>query len=150
METRFGVSERRACRLVGVARSTGRYLARRDPASGLRERLRALAEQRRRVGYRRLTVLLRREGLLVNHKQVYRLYREEGLAVRRRRRKRMPRVTSAPLPPVTRLSQRWTMDFIEDRLVTGQRFWTFNVMDAFSRKGLASEVDTSLPGARVV
>jgi putative transposase len=109
-----------------------------------------LAEQRRRFGYRRLTILLRREGLRVNHKRVYRLYREDGLAVRRRRRKRIMRTSTAPLPPATRLNQRWTMDFIEDRLVPGRKFRTFNVMDAFSRRGLTSEVDTSLPGSRVV
>jgi putative transposase len=148
--TQFGFSERRACRLVGLARSTCQYRARRDPGTVLHERLRTLAEQRRRFGYRRLTILLRREGLRVNHKRVYRLYREEGLAVRRRRRKRIVRTSRAPLPPATRLNQRWTMDFIEDRLVTGRKFRTFNVMDAFSRRGLASEVDTSLPGSRVV
>jgi putative transposase len=109
-----------------------------------------LAEQRRRFGYRRLTILLRREELQVNHKRVYRLYREEGLAVHRRQRKRIMRTTTSPLSPATCLNQRWTMDFIEDRLVTGCKFRTFNVVDAFSRKGLASEVDTSLPGARVV
>lgn len=150
MESRFELSERQACRLVGLARSTCRYAPRRDPATGLRERLRVLAEARRRFGYRRLTVLLRREGFRVNHKRVYRLYREEGLAVRRRRRKRMPRVTLAPLPPPTRVNQRWTMDFIEDTVVTGRKVRIFNVVDAFSRKWLGGEVDTSLPGARVV
>ena len=148
--TTFGLSERRACRLAGMARSTCQYRAHRDLAIALRERLRALAEQRRRFGYRRLTILLRREGLRVNHKRVYRLYREEGLAVRQRRRKRLRRTTMAPLPPATRLNQRWTMDFIEDSLVTGRKFRTFNVLDAFSRKSLASEVDTSLPGASIV
>jgi putative transposase len=148
--TQFGLSERRACRLVGLSRSTCQYRARRDPAAALRERLRTLAEQRRRFGYRRLTVLLRREGLRANHKRVYRVYREEGLAVRRRRRKRLFRTATMSLPLTTRLNQRWTMDFIEDRLVTGRKFRTFNVVDAFSRKGLASEVDTSLSGARVV
>ena len=138
--TAFTLSERRACRLIGIARSSWRYETHRDQAAGLRQRLHALAEQRRRFGYRRLTVLLRREGLRVNHKRVYRLYREEGLAVRRRRRKRIVvRTTGVPLPPATRLNQRWTMDFIEDRLVTGRKFRTFNVVDAFSRKGLASE-----------
>src|SRR5262245_524914 len=148
--TEFRVSQRRACALVGVARSTCQYRSQRDPAPALRERLRALAEQRRRFGYRRLTVLLRREGHPVNHKRVYRLYREEGLTVRRRRRKRMPRVPTVALPPAQRVNQRWTMDFIEDRLVTGQKLRAFNVVDAFSRKDLASEVDISLPGARVV
>lgn len=148
--TGFGLSQRRACRVVGLARSTCQYRGHRDPAPALRERLRALAEQRRRFGYRRLTVLLRREGHRVNHKRVYRLYCEEGLTVRRRRRKRMPRVPTMTLPPAQRVNQRWTMDFIEDRLVTGQKLRAFNVVDAFSRKDLASEVDISLPGARVV
>src|SRR5262245_57108701 len=122
--TQFGLSERRACRLVGLARSTCQYPARRDPAAALRERLRALAEQRRRFGYRRLTVLLRPEGLRANHKRVYQVYREKGLAVRRWRRKRLFRNATTPLPPTTRLNQRWTMDFIEDRLVTGRKFRT--------------------------
>ena len=148
--TEFGVSQRRACGLVGVARSTCQYRGHRDPAPALRERRRALAEPRRRFGYRRLTVLLRREGQRVNPKRVYRLYREEGLTVRRRRRKRMPRVPTVTVPPAQRVNQRWTMDFIEDRLVTGQKLRTFNVVDAFRRRGLASEVDTSLPGTRVV
>ena len=87
--TAFGLSQRRACGLVGLARSTCQYRGHRDPVLILRERLRILAEQRRRFGYRRLTVLLRREGHRVNHKRVYRLYREEGLTVRRRRRNRM-------------------------------------------------------------
>jgi putative transposase len=148
--TQFGLRERRACRLVGLARSTCQYQPRRDVSTPLREQLRVLAEQRRRFGYRRLTILLRREGLRVHHKRVYRLYREEGLAVRQRRRKKIHRTATAPFPPATHLNQRWTMDFIEDRLVTGRKFRTFNVMDAFSRRGLASEVDTSLPGCRVV
>jgi putative transposase len=148
--TAFTLSERRACRLIGIARSSWRYESRRDQATGLRERLRALAEQRRRFGDRRLTILLRREGLRVNHKRVYRLYREEGLVVRRRRRKRMVRPAAACLPLPTRLNQLWTMDFIEDRLVTGRKFRAFNVMDAFSRRALASELDTSLPGRRIV
>jgi putative transposase len=148
--TEFGLSQRRACGLVGLARSTCQYRGHRDPAPALRERLRALAEQRRRFGYRRLTVLLRREGHRVNHKRVYRLYCEEGLTVRRRRRKRMPRGPTVTLPPAQHVNQRWTMDFIEDRLVTGQKLRAFNVVDAFSRKDLASEVDISLPGARVV
>jgi putative transposase len=113
----------------------------------LRERLHALAAQRRRFGYRRLTVLLQREGLRVNHKRVYRLYRAEGLAVRRRKRKRCARVAPAPLVPATRINQRWAMDFM--KLTTGRAFRVFNLIDEF-RKALASEIDTSLPGARVV
>jgi len=150
MREQFQFSERRACGVVGVARSTCRYRLRRDPATAVRERLHALAAQRRRFGYRRLTILLQREGMAINPKRVYRLYREEGLAVRRRTRKRLPRVTVLRRSPATRINERWTIDFIEDRLVTGRKFQTFNVVDAFSRMGLASEVDTSLPGVRVV
>ena len=146
----YGLSERRSCALVALARSSCRYTSRRDPALALRARLRSLAEQRRRFGYRRLTVLLRREGLCVNHKRVYRLYRAEGLAVRRRRRKRCARAVPAPLAPATRLNQRWAMDFMKDQLTTGRAFRIFNLIDEFSRKALASDVDTSLPGARVV
>ncbi len=148
--TEYGLSERRSCGLVGLRRSTCRYAPRRDPARALRERLHALAAQRRRFGYRRLTVLLRREGLRVNHKRVYRLYRAEGLAVRRRKRKRCARVAPAPLVPATRINQRWAMDFMKDQLMTGRAFRVFNLIDEFSRKALASEIDTSLPGARVV
>jgi putative transposase len=146
----YGLSERRSCGLVGLPRSTCRYVTHRDPAGALRERLCALAAQRRRFGYRRLTVLLRREGLRVNHKRVYRLYRAEGLAVRRRKRKRCARAVPVPLAPATRINQRWAMDFMRDQLTTGRAFRVFNLIDAFSRKSLASDVDTSLPGARVV
>src|SRR5262249_22489956 len=83
-------------------------------------------------------------------KRVYRLYREEGLAVRRRRRKRIVRTTRAPLPPPTRLNQRGTVDFIEDRLVPQPKFRAFNGLDAFRRRGLAREGDTALPRPRVV
>jgi putative transposase len=109
--TEYGLSQRRSCGLVGLRRSTCRYAPRRDPARALRERLHALAAQRRRFGYRRLTVLLRREGLR---------------------------------------NQRWAMDFMKDQLTTGRAFRVFNIVDEFSRKALASEVDTSLPGTRVV
>jgi putative transposase len=148
--TEYGLSERRSCALVGLRRSTCRYTPRRDPARALRERLHVLAAQRRRFGYRRLTVLLRREGLRVNHKRVYRLYRAEGLAVRRRKRKRCARLVPAPLVPTTRINQRWAMDFMKDQLTTGRAFRVFNLIDEFSRKALASDIDTSLPGTRVV
>src|SRR5262245_44005850 len=124
MQEHFGLSQRRACAVVGLARSTCRYQPHRDPATALRERLRTLAEQRRRFGYRRLTVLLRREGPVINVKRVYRLYHEEDLAVRRRRRRRLPRTVALRRPPATRINERWTIDFIEDRLVTGRRFRT--------------------------
>lgn len=145
-----GLSERRACRLVGMPRSSYRYAVRRPEPAGLRERLRDLAQERRRFGYRRLSVLLRREGWPVNHKRVYGLYREEGLGVRRRKRKRIGVVERQPLAIPTRTNERWSMDFICDALSEGRKFRSLNLVDDFNRECLAAEVDTCIPGARVV
>jgi putative transposase len=144
-----GVSERHACVLVGCALSSQRYRSRRPPQAELRARLHALALERVRWGYRRLHLLLRREGQVVNLKRVYRLYREEGLAVRRRKRKRVA-VARAPQAAPTRLHECWTMDFMSDVLVGGRRYRILNVVERLSRAALASEVDTSLPAARVI
>ena len=143
------LSERRACELVGMRRSSYRYV-RREELPGLRGRLGELAQERRRFGYRRLTVLLRREGWAVNHKRVYRLYRQEGLGVRRRKRKRIGAVERQPLTIPTRRNERWSMDFVADALSDGRRFRSLNIVDDFNRECLAAEVDTSIPGARVV
>lgn len=141
---------RRACRVVGLAPATYYYRSRRPEPAELREKLRLLAAQRPRWGYRRLHVLLRREGHQVNHKLVFRLYRAEGLAVRRKKRKRIASALRVVLPPPARPGQRWSMDFVEDSLANGRRFRTLNVVDDCSRECLAIEVDFSLPGARVV
>ncbi len=130
-------------------RSSARYRSRRPADSVLRQRLRTLAQQRPRFGYRRLTVLLRREGQPINHKRVYRLYREEGLAVRRRRRKRVAMTNRVSLPVPQRAGQQWAMDFMRDTLSNGRGFRTLNIVDTYTRECLALEVDTSLPGARV-
>ena len=144
-------SERRAGELAGMERSSYRYRACPREPPGLRARLRSLAAERRRFGYRRLTVMLRREGWAVNHQRVYRLYRAEGLAVRRKRRgKRAAGVARLPLPLPTAAHQVWTMDFTQDGLASGRKFRTLNLMDGYTRQALAIEVDTSLPGARVV
>ena len=145
-----GISERRACALVGIERSSCRYALRRPEPAGLRGRLRELAQERRRFGYRRLTVLLRREGWGVNHKRVYRLYRQEGLGVRGRKRKRMAAGERQPLTIPTRQDERWSMDFVSDALTDGRRFRSLNIVDDYNRECLAAEVDTSIPGARVV
>jgi putative transposase len=145
-----GLAERRACRLADLNLSTWQYRARRRERSTLRERLRELAGQRRRFGYRRLHALLRREGWRVNHKAVHRIYVEEGLQVRRRKRKRLARVERQPMLVPQAPNQRWSMDFQHDLLATGQRFRTLNIVDDFSRECPAIEVDTSLPGVRVV
>ena len=145
-----GHSERHACALAGLGRSTCRYRHRRQDPAELVARLRELAAAKPRYGYRFLHTLLRREGRQVNHKRVYRLYRAEGLTVRRRKRRRLR--VSRPLPPVAlvRPNERWSMDFVHDDLSDGRRFRTLNVIDAYTRECLAIEVDFSLPAARVV
>ena len=146
----FRVSERRACRVAGVPRSTCRYRSVAKDQTALRVRLRDLAAARARYGYRRLHVLLRREGWKVNHKRVYRLYREEGLGIRvKRRRKRVsgPRVLP---PPAQRPHERWSIDFLADGLVDGRRFRVLTIVDNVSRVSPAIEVATSLTGERVV
>ncbi len=150
-QERSGFSQRRACRLVGTARTTVRYHRRRgDADAALRGRLRDLADQRPRFGYRRLHVLLRREGFIVNHKRIARLYREEGLAVRRRRRKAVARITRGRPSAPQRADEQWAVDFIQDALASGQTIRLLSVIDVFTREALALEVDTSLPGSRVV
>ena len=118
----YRVSERRACRAFGWPRSTQRYRPRRDPAIALRTRLRDLAMSRPRYGYRRLWVLLRREGWTVNHKRVLRVYREEGLAVRTKHRKKLAARLRILPPAAIRVDQHWGLDFMADQLATGPRF----------------------------
>ncbi len=144
------LAERRACGLASLSRSTVRYRARRSGDQELRERLRELAGERRRFGYRRLHVLLRREGRIVNHKRVYRLYREEGLSVRKRKRKRVSRADRLPLETPVRPDQVWCLDFVQDALWWGRKIRMLTIEDTFQRECLAIEVDTSLSGERVV
>jgi putative transposase len=147
----YNVSERHACRLVGIGRSTLRYCAhQRTDESLLRLRLRELAAARPRFGYRRLHVLLQRAGVIVNHKRVERLYGEEGLAVRRQKRKRVARDGRGRAAVPGRPNQQWGIDFVSDTLAWGRRIRLFTVVDVFTREALAIEVDTSLPGGRVV
>lgn len=146
----FGLSQRRSCALIGLRRSSCRYRARRSDPGPVRARLRELAAQRPRFGYRRLQVLLAREGTRMNHKRFYRMYRAEGLAVRRRPRRKLRATRPAPLPAPTLRNERWAMDFVHDWLVGGRRLRALNVVDVVTRECHAIEVDTSLPGARVV
>lgn len=150
VQPQFGVSQRRACRLIGAARSTVRYQRRAQDDEPLRMRLRELAAARPRFGYRRLYVLLRREGIVVNHKRVERLYRAERLAVRRRKRKSLVRMRRGCPPTPERVNQQWALDFLEDALASGRKIRRLSVIDVFTREALALEVDTSLPGRRVV
>lgn len=144
------MSERHACALVSLGRSSARYQPRRAEDPVVRDRLRVLAQMRRRFGYRRLGVLLRREGWPVNHKRVYRLYREDGLSRRLRRRHRRAPGLRLPLPVPVRANQRWSMDFVADHLANGRRFRVLTIVDDGTRECPALEVDTSLPGARVI
>jgi len=116
----------------------------------LRHRLRELAAQRRRFGSPRLHVLLKREGLVVNHKRTERIYREEGLALRRKRRSKGAAGARVIIPAPERPNQKWSMDFVTDSVVTGRRFRALAIVDDYSRECPAIEVDTSLGGARVV
>ena len=141
---RWEYSERRACRLVGIDRSSARYRTRRSGDDELRGRLRELALERRRFGYRRLHVMLVREGQVVNHKRVYRLYKQEGLSVRKRKRKRVARAERQPLAAPTGPNQLWSLDFVQDTLNWGRKFRLLTVVDAYTRESLAIEVDTSL------
>ena len=142
------MSERRGCRLFGLARSTWQYCSRRPADTELRERLGELAGKLPRYGYKRLCRRLRKNGVKVNHKKIYRLYREEGLMVRKRARKRLVRRAERPLPP-SRPNQRWSMDFTSDQLADGRRFRTFNVVDDCTRECLAIRAERSISGAYV-
>jgi putative transposase len=144
------LSERRACGLIGMNRGSWRYQRKERNEAALRSRLREIAGERPRFGYRRLHRMLRREKWMVNHKRVYRLYREEGLAMRRRKGKRFRAEARVPLVLPTQANQMWTMDFTRDSLASGRKFRTLNLMDGYTREALWIEVDTSLPGLRVV
>jgi putative transposase len=149
LQSAHGMSERRACRVLGADRSSVRYEATRADDGPLRERLKALAGERRRFGYRRLHVLLRREGHVVNKKRVQRLYREEKLTVRRRGGRK--RALGSRRPPEAALApnQRWSLDFVSDQMTDGRRFRILTVVDNCTRECLALVADTSISGLRV-
>lgn len=125
----LGMSERRACRVIGADRKSMRYRSPRDDDAEVRSKLRELAQQRRRFGYRRLHILLRREGILINRKKTQRLYREEKLAVRRRRSRRRAIGARAPAPVLALPNQRWSLDFVHDQY--GAAIW----MRSFRQSG---------------
>ena len=143
------VSERRACSALGVDRSLVRYRSIRPDDSAVRNRLRALANERRRFGFRRLGYLLKREGIHMNHKKLLRLYREEGLAVHRRKGRKRALGTRAPMGVPDGPDQRWSLDFVSDAFTDGRRFRILCVIDDFSRECIGLVADTSLSGERV-
>jgi putative transposase len=149
LRSAFLVSERRACSTLATDRATVRYRSARPPDEAIRARLRELASCRRRFGYRRLHVLLTREGIIMNHKKLRRLYREERLQVRRRSGRKRALGTRSPMAIPQGPNQRWSLDFLSDALADGRRFRILAIVDDFTRECLALIADTSLAGVRV-
>jgi putative transposase len=145
----YEMSERRACAIMTADRSMVRYCSQRSDDAVLRARMRELAVERRRFGYRRLHVLLRREGLVLNRKRTQRLYREEGLMVRRRRGRKRATGSRAPLAGAAHPNARWSIDFIHDQMACGRRFRILNILDDVTKECLAAVADTSISGKRV-
>jgi putative transposase len=149
LQATYEMSQRRACRVIDADRTSVRYRSSRPDDAPLRERLKALAQERRRFGYRRLHVLLRREGHAVNRKRVQRLYREEKLTVRRRGGRKRAIGTRRPLETPVAANQRWSLDFVADQFTDGRRFRILEVYDDCTRECLALVADTSISGRRV-
>ncbi|WP_271595897.1 IS3 family transposase [Bradyrhizobium sp. CCBAU 25360] len=145
----MSLSERRACSIVGADRKMIRYRSSRPPDAVLRGRLRDLANERRRFGYRRLFVLLRREGEPSGINRIYRLYREEGLTVRKRRARRKAVGTRAPILVEARPNARWSLDFVHDQFANGRRFRILNIVDDVTKECLGAIPETSISGRRV-
>jgi transposase InsO family protein len=145
----FEMSERRACTVIAADRKMVRYRSRRPADTELRARLRELANQRRRFGYRRLFVLLRRAGEPSGINRIYRLYREEGLMVRKRRGRRKALGTRAPILVEAKPNARWSLDFVHDQLANGRRFRILNIVDDVTRECLGAIPDVSISGVRV-
>jgi len=145
----IGLSQRKACAVATCNRKTYRRLLRISDDARLLQRLCELAAERRRFGYRRLNVLLRREGIIANHKRIYRVYAGAKLQVRKRVKRRVALGPGKTIPPALRPNARWSLDFVHDTLHNGRRLRTLNIVDDFTRESLAIEVDTSISGSRV-
>ena len=149
LQAKMSLSERRACSIVDADRKMIRYRSRRPPDAALRARLRELANERRRFGYRRLFVLLRREGEPSGINRIHRLYREEGLTVRKRRARRKATGTRAPILVEAKPNARWSIDFVYDQFANGRRFRVLNIVDDVTKECLGAIPDTSISGRRV-
>jgi putative transposase len=145
-----GYSQRGACGLVDLHPKTYRYASKRTGDEGLRAKLRELASQRRRFGYRRLGLMLKRQGIKLSPKKLYRLYKEERLTVRKRGGRKRALGTRAPMAIPQDRNLRWSLDFVMDTLVNGRRFRILTLVDDFTRECLGLVVDTSLTAPRVV
>lgn len=148
---RFDASQRRACVLVGIARRVYAYRSCREPHVALRSRMREIAQARMRYGYRKIHVMLKREGYEIGKHLMRRLYHEEGLALRYRPRRRLRAQATRPQrAPASRPNSAWSLDFVADQLADGQRFRVLTVIDVFTRECVAMTVGTRLTGADVV
>ncbi len=149
MKEHFGRSEKKACMLLGISRSCYRYTSAHKDI-GLKERLKELAHVKPRYGCRRLHLLLKKEGLVINHKRTERVYRAEQLGLRMKRRKKVSSVPRSPLPVPTVPNEQWAMDFVHDSMVSGRKFKCLSILDLFSRESLVIYAGTSIPSRVVV
>lgn len=144
-----GYSERRACQLVGANRASIRYVSHKPEEGLLREKITSIAHEKRRYGYRRIHVLLRREGININHKKLFRIYKQLGLKVLKRGGRKRALGTRVVAMALTRANQEWSLDFVHDVLANGRRIRMLTVVDDFTRESVKIAVDTSLNGRRV-
>lgn len=144
-----GLSQRKACRLLAFDRSVGRYKPKLNEDEGLKSKIISIAHKRKRFGYRRIHIMLKREGLKVNHKRVYRLYRETGLKVRQRGGRKRALGSRMTVEVLSKANQRWSLDFVSDALADGRRLRILTIVDDFTRERLKMVVDTSINGMRV-
>jgi len=149
LREQFQMSERRVCSVIDADREMNRCGSRRLPETELRERLRSLANERRRFGYRRLFIMLRREGEPSGINRIYRLYREEGLGVRKRKGRKRAIGIRAPLLVEAKANARWSLDFVHDQMAHGRRFRILNIVDDVTHECLAAIPDTSISGRRM-
>ncbi len=149
LRTEHEMSERRACQLLQCCRMTVRYASVKADDTKLRDRMKAIARERRRFGYRRIHIMLKREGTRVNHKKLFRLYREEKLSVRKRGGRKRALGTRAPMLVPLMPNQRWSLDFVSDQFTDCRRFRVLTVIDDCTRECIALVADTSLSGRRV-
>jgi putative transposase len=144
----IGVSQRCSCKLLGLSRSSARYQSIKEPDTVFRDRIKEIATLKKRAGYRSIYVRMKREGMQINHKKVYRIYKEEGLLIRRQKRKRLVR-ERIPMPIPDKPNVRWSMDFISDTLANGRKFRVLTMMDEFTRESVALEPGFSMSGKYV-
>lgn len=146
----FGLSQRHACAITGINRNSYRYERKEEADDGLREKIKHLADKHVKYGYRMITLKLRQQKVLANHKRIERIYREEGLQLaRRRKNKKSGSVIRNEPDPVTRTNEEWAMDFVSDTLYDGGRFRVFNLIDTFSRMSLQQQARASISGIQV-